>query len=832
MVQTANPTHRTAHQIVDGQGKPAETSITSNLWVSDEHRFADVRAGNRVKYFVTGKAYFADLLDEMSRAQSQILIAGWQVAWDALLAPGIRLYDALYRAARRQPALKIYVMPWDDHEPVQTYDDQTVAALKVINARLGRTQLFARTSPTFATTNSSYFAHHQKQVVIDGRVAYVGGMDLTYGRLCDEHFDLQADSQGREGLNRYNGCVAQVGAMPQSKCADPDLLSGAIDNYKPVAVSEWTVSPTADVPSNAEIVAQRIHDGGWQPKYEAAGKVISGTDASTLAEDEIDATTLDASRQPRMPWQDVHCRIDGPAVADLMRNFIDRWNIKATSADRLIAAPSPSSFARVGNTFVQVLRSAPANHCQMEAKFRSDKSGGKTTSSTQHDIMTAMLKLIEKSRRFIYIENQFFVSDFGREEKPGDLSGAAQFINRWGGQNQNRWANVAADFGAEAKWRLPGPGAWMGKDHSAALHPPANQVVPALLERIKRSALSGSAFHVYITLPVHPEGCLSDATVVVQMYWTMQTISFGSNSLLNGIRRIIKARKLLKAKDHAYERVFDPGNTEYLDVDLAECGEFVTLLNLRSWVKLGDRYLSEQIYVHSKTMIVDDMYALIGSANINDRSLLGDRDSELAVLVMDGETLRADVNGKGSQREVRRFAHDLRRDLWKKIFGITDGKAAASELAYAVEHPGEPSSWKLIQARAKQNASIFEGAFNWIPRSQDLDGSTDRFGASILPTWDRNAVAPRNAPWSKGQLLAPMPFQTEFWNAARHSRDGVAALGQVRGFITALPIHWTRGENNRFEYPTSLVADNETNPETGTDEVAAERPMPLTSLVV
>jgi len=36
-----------------------------------------------------------------------------------------------------------------------------------------------------------------------------------------------------------------------------------------------------------------------------------------------------------------------------------------------------------------------------------------------------------------------------------------------------------------------------------------------------------------------------------------------------------------------------------------------------------------QIYVHSKLMIVDDRITLIGSANINDRSLLGSRDSEV-----------------------------------------------------------------------------------------------------------------------------------------------------------------------------------------------------------
>lgn len=34
-------------------------------------------------------------------------------------------------------------------------------------------------------------------------------------------------------------------------------------------------------------------------------------------------------------------------------------------------------------------------------------------------------------------------------------------------------------------------------------------------------------------------------------------------------------------------------------------------------------------------MIIDDEYALIGSANINDRSLLGSRDSEIGIVVFD-----------------------------------------------------------------------------------------------------------------------------------------------------------------------------------------------------
>ncbi len=36
---------------------------------------------------------------------------------------------------------------------------------------------------------------------------------------------------------------------------------------------------------------------------------------------------------------------------------------------------------------------------------------------------------------------------------------------------------------------------------------------------------------------------------------------------------------------------------------------------------------TDQIFVHSKLLIVDDKTAVVASANLNDRSFLGDRDS-------------------------------------------------------------------------------------------------------------------------------------------------------------------------------------------------------------
>jgi phospholipase D1/2 len=804
---------RTVHQIVDKDGNPYAATITSNLWVSDPGRFADPTEGNQVQAFVTGKAYFADLIKEIAAAKSQILIAGWQVNWDALLAPGVRLYDALYRAAEKNPALKIYVMPWDDREPVQTYDDQTAAALQVINSRLGRKQVFIRLSPSYCTSNAEYYSHHQKQVVIDSRIAYVGGMDLAYGRYCDEHFTLRADADGRQGLNRYNPCVAQVGDMPRPLCTDPDLLTGTQDQRAAQADLDPVSGAAPRIPSNAETTAQNIHEGAWQVKYKQ-GDVIAAINSSRLASNQVDPTTLDPARQPRMPWQDVHCRIEGPAVGDLMRNFVDRWNLRVPESQRLAPPPAPSSFKKMGEAHIQVLRSAPCNQCQKEYDTRRYKAEAPLPVGTQSDIYTAMLKLIDKSRRFIYIENQFFVSAFGKENRPPTLTPAALFISEYKTLNQNWVAARSADISSGAQWRSPSRDSWWVREHSDIVRPPGNNILGALLSRIKRSALSGSPFHVYITLPVHPEGCLCEASIAVQVYWTMQTISFGSYSLLNGIRRIIKARELLKAKDSDFQRVFGENNKEYETIELEACSEFVTLLNLRNWAKLGERYVTEQIYVHSKTMIVDDMYALVGSANINDRSLLGERDSELAVLVMDGEAVRADIHGTGNERDVRKFAHTLRLKLWGKIFGFSDNQNPASDLLEAIKHPGHPGSWHLIQQRTSLNASIYDAAFDWIPKNYSRQKDGRVADTSILPTWDREAKSPKPNTWSQGNLLTTMPFQESFWTNARHHDETASRLSEIKGFACALPTNWTKLENNRFEYPTTLVADS-TPPEEG-----------------
>lgn len=73
--------------------------------------------------------------------------------------------------------------------------------------------------------------------------------------------------------------------------------------------------------------------------------------------------------------------------------------------------------------------------------------------------------------------------------------------------------------------------------------------------------------------------------------------------------------------------------------------DYISFFSLRTMEKLKDNYVTEQIYIHSKLMIVDDCKAIIGSANINDRSMLGDRDCEVNVVIEDDTRISSKMNG-------------------------------------------------------------------------------------------------------------------------------------------------------------------------------------------
>lgn len=68
--------------------------------------------------------------------------------------------------------------------------------------------------------------------------------------------------------------------------------------------------------------------------------------------------------------------------------------------------------------------------------------------------------------------------------------------------------------------------------------------------------------------------------------------------------------------------------------------EYIAFYGLWAHAILDSQPKTEIIYIHSKLMIVDDWFVLIGSANINDWSMLGTRDSEIAAIIEDKNEIK------------------------------------------------------------------------------------------------------------------------------------------------------------------------------------------------
>jgi phospholipase D1/2 len=73
-----------------------------------------------------------------------------------------------------------------------------------------------------------------------------------------------------------------------------------------------------------------------------------------------------------------------------------------------------------------------------------------------------------------------------------------------------------------------------------------NPIGRALSNRIAQAIRDGKPYHVYMVLPVHPEGMLNSLNVMDQIYLTMQSLVFGEDSLVNSIRRSILAARWAK----------------------------------------------------------------------------------------------------------------------------------------------------------------------------------------------------------------------------------------------------------------------------------------------
>ena len=1011
---------KTVHQIVDDKGQSAAEAKSAPGWfvhdgtdvqVADYAKvaprgvtldwgalFSAPEKGNAVEFYSTGKEYFEKVAAAIRGATSSVFITGWQVNYDVELVGSKTLFHCLQDAMKS--GATVYVMPWMAPPAVDTGYLATMLAVFHLNAAglKGRAHCLPATAQSDQGTLSIAFAHHQKLVVIDNKKAFMGGMDLAYGRRDDANFSLKAE--GRSLNEFYSSCVPPIHKLSnvemQNCVTIAELIAAAFTRGDTRTAATFVTSPSEGMIAEgldlAGAASEKVHgvtgavsdwwnnvnlfDAITEPLQDAAmdaaqgvsrwawhqldasvrGQLIklretgsanaanvgaaliawvNGGDLSELPPQLVSevsrimhalvyglvaginasidnkperygrlfdkvkvvpagAVVRDSSVQPRMPWQDVHCAIEGPSVFDLSQNFVRRWNsialvfeqsyadyrdplatkllksagmtLPATpKAPRVAADHIPvRDKAKKGGNWVQVLRSAPRELLVDEAAAM----GFALAPRAQNNCLKAMLKAIAAAQNFIYIEGQFFQSAHGAygatdaaisgpmaslldlRRSPG-YAKFAEMLEIKGVPVRDipshlRWATIN-DVNKQAKGRE-----FMSDIHSVLknlttievsrlLGKPQdelkNPIGQALVNAITKAINDGAPFHVYMVLPVHPEGTLDTLNIMTQVHLTMHALVFGEHSLVNGVRRAILADRYRKEKKiglaEAKKIVSAMELREIIDaVSDAEWQRYLTLLNLRNWDTLGGKPVTEQIYVHSKLLIADDRVAILGSANINDRSMWGDRDSELAVIVTDETPKMVKLDGVHTV-QVGAAVHKLRRDLWEKIFGLKSVNRKAISLASdaILDSPGAPATWQAIQAAASENARRYEAAFWFIPRTgahpsvqpkEALDKRPGLPPGSLWPTWKYETYLDHK---KGGKLLYRMPFDPLFWreperadavNTWNVSKDATHALaptappptGTIQGFIVALPTNWTGHENNLSGLNLTVLADN------------------------
>ncbi|KAG7274081.1 hypothetical protein CRUP_028788 [Coryphaenoides rupestris] len=128
---------------------------------------------------------------------------------------------------------------------------------------------------------------------------------------------------------------------------------------------------------------------------------------------------------------------------------------------------------------------------------------------------------------------------------------------------------------------------------------------------------------------------------------------------------------------------------------------YISITGLRTHASLEGKLVTELIYVHSKMLIADDNTVIIGSANINDRSMLGKRDSEVAVIVEDSETVASVMDGQVYQAGA--YALKIRLECFRMILGVN------TDPSIDVSDPISDHFYKEIwMATAARNATIYQ----------------------------------------------------------------------------------------------------------------------------
>lgn len=359
---------------------------------------------------------------------------------------------------------------------------------------------------------------------------------------------------------------------------------------------------------------------------------------------------------PRQPWQDIHSSVRGPGVLDVVRNFTERWYKQAAdavgdlinfNANDLGNPPENKSedewhtqlFRSIDSRTAAFDRATKASYVDVDiddikgvtffgdnikehADAHSHKKKGslsyfKDKATKIKDTFSGNLKTQhkgkERTRRFESLDADSFKFGRGLDCKKGRDTDASVHV---GMVHHIRRAKHCLYI--ESQYFIGNSAMWDKCEKVQC----SNLVAAEILLKICQKIENNERFAAYIVIPMFPEGIPESQAVQAILYWqylTMQSMYKRIAQTLKAVGSDSKPTDFLNFYCLA-NRETVKGSTAPQEPDPRKPHE-VMLNSTRR----------HQIYVHSKMIIIDDTVSLIGSANVNQRSLDGARDSEIVL---------------------------------------------------------------------------------------------------------------------------------------------------------------------------------------------------------
>ncbi|KAL4927294.1 putative phospholipase PldA [Aspergillus undulatus] len=721
-----NPNHRHDEEHEQETDRKRTTICESHRFGS----FAPVRQGTKVKWYVDALDYLWAVSIALEQAKEVIYIEDWWLSPELFLRrPPLttqewRLDHVLKRKA--EAGVKIYVIVYKEvHQALTCNSAHTKHALRALcpEGSPGHGNISILRHPDHnifenAADMTLYWAHHEKFIVIDYNVAFIGGIDLCFGRwdanqhpLVDVHpSHLRAEIfPGQEFNNNRIMDFQSVGEWQSNE----------------LSKAEYGRMPWHDVAMG--LIGDSVYDIAehfvlrWnfikRDKYKRDESVDWLLLEGRTGEDE----DLVGVQRPKYP------------VGEYVQHPYQPLSTKLRGQQ--------------GSCQTQIIRSS------------ADWSSGILV---EHSIQNAYKEVISKAEHFVYIENQFFITATSDQQAPILNTIGRSIVDACvragkegrkfrviivipaipgfaGDLRQNAAAGTRAIMDYQYKSINRGEHSIFGQISAQGVDPTNHVFVfnlraydrinktPALEELKKEAGVSFNDIQrgVAETLAseaVHPS---------IGKEGDKNEVNYG-DAEREKEERIARLQRY-EERNKAHENHPAANNKDSV--------AHTTMLNggkLSDEVWEGDpesekeNFVQEELYVHGKVCIVDDRLAICGSANINDRSQVGYHDSELAIVVEDQDFIDSTMDGKPYR--AARLAATLRRQLWREHLGLLpaqDYDASKSPNAQPptvcmneilegpendfVTDPMNDDLWKTWTDQATVNTDIYRQLFRTDP---------------------------------------------------------------------------------------------------------------------